>query len=175
VLRIFLTCCLACFSVTAGAQVYKHVDKDGNITFTDNPPPNSQAVDIQAPNTVAPPTPKTYPPSKRPSARPDSADNKYTLSITSPADETIIARGPGNFSVSATISPNLNAGHMLQLYMDGSPLQAPQTGSSWSLTNVFRGEHSIEVAVVDKDGKSKARSAPIKVYVFRPSSNNKKK
>jgi hypothetical protein len=173
VLRIFLACCIACCALTASAQVYKHVDKDGNITFTDNPPPNSQAVDLQAPNTVAPPAASAYPPSSRAAAKPESTSDNYKLSITSPADETIIARGPGNFSVSASITPALSNGHMLQLFMDGSPLQAAQTGSSWSLTNVFRGEHSIEVAVVDKDGKSKARSAPIKVYVFRPSSNNK--
>ena len=55
--------------------------------------------------------------------------------------------------------------------MDGSPREEPQTGTSWALTNVFRGSHTIEVAVVDEKGKQLAVSEAITVFVFRPSSN----
>ena len=88
-----------------------------------------------------------------------------------PDDETIIPRGPGNFSVSANISPSLQGKEKLQLLMDGEPRGEPQRGSAWPLTNVFRGTHVLEVTVIDPKGKELAKSEPVTVFVFRPSKN----
>ncbi len=174
-LRLFLITLITLIALLpwqAGAQVYKHVDEKGNITFTDQPSPNATPVEISTPNTYRPPSTTAYP--KSTATTDDQATaNKvdYSVSITSPSDETIIPRGPGNFSLSARVSPSLKSGHTLQLLMDGAPRKAPQSHGGWSLTNVFRGEHKLEVAVIDKSGKTLATSDPVTVYVFRPSSN----
>jgi hypothetical protein len=80
--------------------------------------------------------------------------------------------GPGNFSVSASVRPSLVDGTLLQLYMDGTPWGDAQRETTWSLTNVFRGAHDITVAVVDEDGEQLTTSAPVRVYVLRPSINS---
>lgn len=168
-LLILLFCTL--LGVPASAQVYRVEDEHGNVTFTDKPPPDAEPVEIRDTNTTAPPDTTIFPaPAPEPAGEADESVG-YQVAITAPANETIIPRGPGNFSVSATVSPALGRDHMLQLMMDGAPREEPQTTTSWALTNVFRGEHSITVSVVDKAGKTLATSEPIKVFVFRPSSN----
>lgn len=172
-LLILLFCAL--LGTSAAAQIYRVVDENGNVTFTDQPPAgeeNAEKIEIQTTNTSPPPATNLYQPSKDKSEdEEDEQSGGYQVAITAPANETIIPRGPGNFSVSASVSPSLGSGHMLQLLMDGAPREEPQTGTSWALTNVFRGEHNISVAVVDKDGKQLATSDSITVFVFRPSSN----
>ena len=169
-LRLLLAIWVASAGLTSHAQVYKHVDEDGNITFTDQPPPNATPVEINPTNTTPPPSRSAYP---RPPPKPSDAVGSisYTVTISSPANETIIPRGPGNFSVTASTTPGLDSTHTLQLLMDGTPRGAAQRGTSWALSNVFRGEHTLEVAVMDEKGKQVAKSAGIKVFVFRPSSN----
>ncbi len=154
--------------VLALAQVYKHVDENGNVTFTDKPPEGSQKIEIRPTNTSAPPPVIAYPAQE---ATVEVAAVKYSLEITSPNNDTIIPRGPGNFSVSASITPSLQGGHKLQLLLDGVPEGEPQSHSSWALTNVFRGSHLLEVKLLNEKGKEMAKSGPVTVYVFRPSSN----
>ena len=167
-LLLLLSCTL--LACSALAQVYKHVDEQGNVTFSDQPSQDSQRVDINPTNTAPPPAENVFPP--RPEPEPGEPGAAYTLTITSPANETIIPRGPGNFSVTASVSPSLQGNHKLQLMMDGSPREEPQSSASWSLTNVFRGEHNIQVAAIDAEGKQLGISEPIKVFVFRPSTND---
>ena len=171
-LRCLLILWVAGAGFTANAQVYKQVDEDGNITFTDQPAPDATPVEIKPTNTTPPPSPSAYP-QATPESDTDVVDGAYTVTITSPADETIIARGPGNFSVSASIAPALAPAQKLQLLIDGSPRGEAQRNPNWVLTNVFRGEHSLEVAVLDATGKQVARSASVTVFVFRPSTNDK--
>ena len=161
--------------LAANAQIYKHVDENGKITFTDQPPDDGRAtqVEIKPINTTPPPSPSAYP-RTTPEADDEAASSGYTISITSPADQTIIPRGPGNFSVSASISPSLAPAQTLQLLIDGSPRGEAQRNPSWAHTNVFRGEHQLVVAVLDANGEQVAKSDGITVFVFRPSSNDKR-
>ena len=172
-LLILLLCTL--LGITASAQVYRVVDEHGNVTYTDRPPEdNAEPVELGPTNTAPPPATDLYPTPPPKAAGDEDKESGYQVAITAPANETIIPRGPGNFSVSASVNPALGRGHRLQLLLDGQPRQEPQTGTSWALTNVYRGEHSITVAVVDGDGQQLATSEPVTVFVFRPSSKFRK-
>ena len=168
-LRNSLMIVLASISLACFAQVYKHVDENGNVTFTDQPPPNAERIEIREPNTLAPPPIMAYPEETPEELTPASVN--YEVKITAPAHETTIPNGPGNFSVSANISPNLETDAHLQLLLDGESRGEPQRSSSWALTNVFRGAHVLEVVVLDSKNQELAKSAPITVFVFRPSRN----
>jgi hypothetical protein len=155
-------------------QVYKTVDEDGNVRYSDTPAAggSSEAVEIPQTNTVSPPPANAWEQREQPREQAQEAVD-YQPVITAPANETTIPMGPGNFSVSAEVQPPLADGHTLQLYIDGSPEGVPQERTSWSLTNVFRGAHDLEVAVLDRDGEELARSRSVRVYVMRPSINFK--
>jgi hypothetical protein len=154
------------------ADIYRSTDAQGNVVFTDTPPPNgseTNRVELKSMNTVEPP-PLVAPPSAPGTATTDPA-TAYTLSITSPAPETSFPMGPGNFSVSAQVNPALEKYDGLQLFMDGKAWGAPQRDTMWDLTSVPRGQHDLTVAVIDKSGKVLVTSAPVRVYVHRPSIN----
>ena len=158
------------------AEIYKSTDAEGNVTFSDTPSGDgpSQQVELPQTNTSAPPpdiAPLTTSESDAGAEQDDAI--AYKVAIMSPANETTIPMGPGNFSVSASVDPAPAGGSLLQLYVDGTASGEPQSGTSWSLTNVFRGGHDLTVGVVDKKGKQLAVSAPVRVYVLRPSVNFK--
>jgi len=175
-MRILLLAALLLLPQLGAAQIYKTTDEHGNVSYSDTPPVSGQAEEIKIRETNSTPPPDIIEPldPAPDEAAPDvAADPGYSVAITSPANETTIPMGPGNFSVSAAVKPALEAGAQLQLFVDGSPSGDPQTSSSWALTNVFRGAHDLTVAVVDRKGEQLAESAPVRVYVLRPSVNFK--
>ncbi|MEH6580515.1 MAG: DUF4124 domain-containing protein [Halioglobus sp.] len=160
--------------ITLSAEIYKTVDKNGNVTYTDQPPTagkSTEKVTLSPTNSAAPP-PEIYRPAQ-PSKETEAETMSYEIAIVEPATETTIPMGGGNFSVSASVSPSLAAGQTVQLLLDGEARGDPQLAPSWALTNVFRGAHDLTVSVLDADGKSLATSDSIRVYVMRPSINNK--
>ncbi|MCB1678231.1 MAG: DUF4124 domain-containing protein [Halioglobus sp.] len=173
--RRVLVALLFLLPALGGAEtLYKTTDRDGNVIFSDTPAPDgvvSEKITVREPNT-APPPPSMPAPSPEPKSAAAEA-TAYSVAIIFPTDETTIPNGPGNFSVSAEVTPPLQDSDALQLYIDGIPWGEPQSVPSWSLTNIFRGEHSLKVAVIDTDNDDRhlAASAPIRVYVHRPSIN----
>lgn len=154
------------------AQIYRTTDEQGNVVFTDTPPPEGaerEEVQLQPTNTAPSPEPRPDLAPREKDPGEEAAAVKYGVAITVPANETTIPMGPGNFSVSAVVRPSLGTDHKLQLYMDGVPWGEPQTVPSWALTNVFRGAHDVTVAVTDSEGEHLAVSEPVRVYVLRPS------
>ncbi len=155
--------------------VYRTTDAQGNVVFTDQPPANATPADrieIRPTNTVRPPEVPT-PPAPADTTDAEAAVVSYAVTITDPANETSFPMGPGNFSVSANVSPALGDAESLQLFIDGTPRDEPQQASTWDLTNVFRGRHDLTVGVIDASGTTIVLSDPVTVFVHRPSTNFK--
>jgi|GWRWMinimDraft_6_1066014.scaffolds.fasta_scaffold51954_1 hypothetical protein len=157
--------------------VYRTIDAQGNVVFTDTPPTDATPADrieIRPTNTVRPPETLSRPaPVETPEE--ESEVVTYKVEITEPANETSFPRGPGNFSVKAAVSPELSEMESLQLFIDGTPSGEPQRSPTWDLTNVFRGAHDLTVEVLDGSGKTIVRSEPVHVFVQRPSSQFRRK
>ncbi len=150
------------------SEVYKTVDENGNVVFTDNPSAGSksaQEVKIPPVNSAAPP-PAIVRPAAPTSPQPEAA-KKVSVSITSPAHEDVIPMGPGNFDVTAAVTPALKQGHQLQLLIDAEPWSEPQKSTLWSMTNVYHGSHILLVNVVDAEGQILTSSEPVTVHVIR--------
>ena len=124
----------------------------------ESPPVNS----IPAPTSIPAPDPK------RDSALAPTESAGYGVSIVSPPDETTIPNGPGNFSVSADVTPGLAPGDTLQLYLDGIAWGEAQSRGIWQLTNIDRGAHTLTVGVIDATGNAVTVSSPVTVFVYRP-------
>lgn len=155
-------------------SVYRTVDAQGNVIFTDTPPSDGSAadrIDIQRTNTVEATRLPEPAPAADAAATEKPAAPEYQIAITAPPNETSIPMGPGNFSVSVSVNPKLKKYDGLQLFMDGTPWGDPQRDSMWDLTNVFRGRHEITVGVINGDGETLSMSPPVTVFVHRPSVN----
>jgi hypothetical protein len=155
------------------AQIYKTTDEHGNIVYTDTPPASGNSTEkIKLnPTNTAPPPPDIFRPAPGDPEQPEQVN--YTAEIVSPANETTIPMGPGNFSVTAKVNPAPGAGESLQLYVDGTPWGEPQAAASWALSNVFRGAHDLTVSLLDYEQVPLITSDPIRVYVLRPSIHNR--
>lgn len=176
IIKLTLTLLLcSIFTSSAVAEMYKWVDQDGNISYSDQPPfKGAQKLDAPALTTVPP----ANVPEKKP--EPSAADNKakdkktpsYTyLKITAPEDDATIRNNEGNFSLSITIKPALNTklGHYLSVLMDGKTVQDKIYVNSASLNNIDRGTHRISVAVKNDKGKILHKSKGITVHLHRQS------
>ena len=158
--------------VAAAEKIYKVVDEEGNVTFTDTPPNDADAIvephSILGTNTT--PAVATAPEN---AIKTDQADAKasYVTRIVSPADESTIQMGPGDFVVEAEVSPGLYNEEQLILLLDGAAVGAPQSFPRWQLTNVFRGAHRLQVVRVSETGAAQSQSTEHTVYVMRPSVN----
>lgn len=162
--------------VALSAQIYKTTDSQGNVVYTDKPSAaSSSAEEVKLHTTNTAPPPPDIPRPAPMAITPTDASEQlgYTVEIAVPTTETTIPMGPGNFLLTANVQPPIAGDEMLQLHMDGIPWGDPQTSSSWGLTNIFRGEHNFTVSVVDADGSPLVSSEPVRVYVMRPSVNNK--
>jgi hypothetical protein len=153
-------------------SIFRTTDSEGNVVFTDTPPPdgsNSEQVDIRTTNTTPAPQEVYGTEDQETPVEAEPEIPSYSVSISSPPNETTIAVGPGNFTVSSTVRPSLKSDDSLQLYMDGAAWGEPQRATSWNLTNVFRGQHDLTVGVIDQSGETLSVSQPVRVYVLRPS------
>ncbi|WP_439101284.1 Ig-like domain-containing protein [Congregibacter sp.] len=161
----------------AWGQVYKVTDAENGVVFTDSPQTMDttqdqsvekvelKEINTAAPVEVAPPAPAsadTDEESREAAAEP-------TVTIASPADESTIAMGPGNFSVSATATPALSRGERLVLLIDGSPLGEPQSSAGWFVEGALRGPHDLVVQRTTSRGTVIATSESVRIYVLRPS------
>ncbi|MEQ9463681.1 MAG: DUF4124 domain-containing protein [Haliea sp.] len=147
--------------------IYKSTDAEGNVVYTDRPPAEGTAgEEIKLKRLNTSPAPETRP-APRPAAKAE-AQVPRTVSILTPADQTVIPMGGGDFDVQAGVTPPLAFSERLQLRIDGEARGEPQTGTSWALRNVLRGGHDLSIERLDADGKVIARSEPVHVQVMRP-------
>lgn len=167
---------LAVLASVATAQVYKVTDPEKGVVFTDRPEAAAGAtvekIEIREPNQTPPPPQMTTPavPSESSAATRRAAEAlEPTIEITSPANESTIAMGPGNFAVSARAEPPLASGEAAILLVDGQPVGAAQSTLSWFIEGALRGPHDLVVQRIASNGQNVAISEPVRVYVLRPS------
>jgi len=163
-MRIF-TLTLLLLTGLCQAAVYKWVDKDGKVHYSDEPKADAQLVEPKE-NTqnqiqVRPPVDL--------SAGKQAAEAKieYQLSILSPAHEETIRSNEGNFNVRASIDPEPPTGALWVLRLDGKVWRDAMTSPFFQLENVDRGEHSIQVQLVARNGKILASSLPRTLFLHR--------
>lgn len=144
---------------------------DGNVTFTEAPPLSGDSTieehSVQAPNSAKPTQATLAPAASAVAGEPTRDDAR----IVTPADNATIPKGSGNFTVRAAWNPRLASSETLQLVLDGEPVGAPRHTASWQLSNVYRGEHRLQVVRLDESGAQLDASAASTVYLLQPSLN----
>ncbi|WP_223668765.1 DUF4124 domain-containing protein [Kangiella shandongensis] len=151
--------------------LYKKVDKDGNVIFTDKPIPGSTPVKVNTDkNTVE--TPRSSFRTRQEVNDEDSEEafQYEVLAIDSPQNDEGIRANDGNINIIAGITPQLKAEHSLQLVIDGSAYGSAQKLPYFNLTNVDRGTHTASIDVInDKTQEVIQSSQPITFHVLRAS------
>jgi len=164
IMRILLLLVTMFFLTAVSAEVYRSVDEDGNIVYTDKPSPDAEKIRIDKVQTIpAGDANFEYTPPEK------SKEVAYTkLEVVNPENDHVFTGNIADITVSVVIEPALNTkrGDRLVLTMDGKKA-GDSTSTSFSLTNLDRGTHTIEVYVVNKGGKSLLESAPVAFTINR--------
>jgi hypothetical protein len=180
ILALLMTMLVAASDVQA--RIYKTVDEDGNVVFTDVPPKDhSKAIEIEAGNFYETPQPTNVAPNRRraeePAAGDDAEDmqepavNYSTLQIVNPGADEPVRENAGNLNVVLSVRPALKANHRVQILLDGTVF-ATNVNTHIQLTNVDRGTHVLTAQIIDSDGTVLMSSDPTSFHMQRISLNS---
>ena len=89
--------------------------------------------------------------------------------ILSPADGEGLRANSGDFVVQAQVEPELRQGHRLRLLLNGSAQGTAQASSTFPLTNVERGQHQLQLQIVDENGGILFEGEPTTFHLLRHS------
>ena len=163
---------LSCVSLNLqAATVYKKVDEDGNIIFSDTPMDDSEVLDV-------PPVPTMKLDHGKRQLQPTSGSNKKTtfkyegVTITKPAQDEHFINNQGMVTVTVQVSPALKDNHQLQLLLNGVKRAGPGAVASFSFSNLDRGSYSAIAQVVDNKGNVVISSEAVTFHVKRASRLN---
>ncbi len=160
-------------STTAYGDIYKTVLPDGTVIYSDAPEQGAEQhskklegiVDI--PTLNLPPVKQNKPTSSSDS---DTAPFNYdSVTITSPKSDQTFRNIGGSLTVSVSVQPALQQGHRVELMMDGSKVAGPSASTTLTAKEVYRGTHSFTARILDKSGKTVARSNSVTVHVHQNS------
>ncbi|MBB1438074.1 DUF4124 domain-containing protein [Shewanella sp. SG41-4] len=165
-MRLIILISLLLLSVQSVATVYRWVDENGKVHYSDEPKNNAEAIELNG-NTQNNMTINT--PTKINETPTTEAPINYTISITSPQEEATIRDNNGAFSVSVSVNPLLPRGVLMTLAVDGIITGPAQVSNTFQLTGINRGEHSLVVNAVTQSGKVLASSSPRKIFLHQAS------
>lgn len=171
------------FVLSAGnvaAQLYKSVDEEGNIVYSDTPTPGAEQLTPPPLSTV-----KSRPkPVNTPETEANAADEggeepakkpptKYTkFSIVQPKNDDTIWDNTGAVPVAIQLEPALDTenGHSIWVYVDGKAVVRKSQSLVQPLSNIDRGVHKIRAEIRDEKRKTLKRTKNVTVHLKRASS-----
>lgn len=177
-MRTLMFVLLAVVSTGVSAEVYRWVDDTGQIHYSDRPHEGAETVTLPHAQTFpAPRAPqrRAAPPAVPADASPaaaagQSAVDYRAVDIVAPKHQEVMWNTAGVVRVTVATEPALRRGHVLVIYLDDEVV-ARLTGSDrkTELTQVYRGEHTLQAEVRDSGGAIVAGSVPVKFTVQQTS------
>ncbi|USE37063.1 DUF4124 domain-containing protein [Endozoicomonas sp. SCSIO W0465] len=169
--RSFLAVILPLVSMEfAFGAIYKTVDKDGNVTFTDSRPADQPSEEVKLrPITPISPVPGSEPEPLK-SAQKPSRELYSSLEIIEPADDATV-RTQENFMVKIATAPKILAGHKVRLLLNGQVVGESRRKLTFELKNVDRGTHNLTVEIIDNQAnviKSSSNTIHVHRTIYTP-------
>ncbi len=160
------------------ADIYKVVDKDGNVTFTDQPPGDgSKPITLQPISVIETPVYETKP---KPSVEGEDGQplSLRTLrkmyrdfAIVAPQSEESIFNPQAPVTVAWSTGTPLQPGMKASVSVDGK-VQATTTERVVAVANLDRGEHTVTAVLTNERNQTVATAEPIVFFVRRPNLYN---
>ncbi|WP_417357498.1 DUF4124 domain-containing protein [Gallaecimonas pentaromativorans] len=147
-------------------KIYTWTDAQGVVHYSDKPHPGAKETNVALSQQYDMPKADPNILKQAPKA---AEQTRWSITILSPADEATLRENDGEMSVSVQTQPAMLPGQRVQLFMDGKPLGAARTVSSFVIRDVERGEHSIKVQLIDRSNQIIAESEPHTIYMHRAS------
>jgi hypothetical protein len=151
----------------AADTVYRWVDENGKVHYSDTPVKNAQVFDSKE-NTRNEVKVSHGNIKSQDQAEPIAdADIQYQVNIVSPTEEATVRDNNGDFSAQISIFPEAPRGTLIQLVLDGKPYGQAQTSPNFDLKAVERGEHTLIAQLVSQSGKVLASSSSRRIFLHQ--------
>lgn len=148
------------------AQIYQVINSDGSISYTDQPPLDEPAEEVQLSPTIIQPAVNIPTARANSSAQNTASTANKTIRINSPLNESVLHGSDNQVVVSVSVTPGIENGEQLQLLHNGQKFGAPQLTGQWNLTRLNPGPQNIVVQLVNEFGQVLSQSAPLTLYVI---------
>ncbi|WHI45112.1 DUF4124 domain-containing protein [Microbulbifer sp. JMSA004] len=156
-------------SAESGA-IYKIVGPDGQITFSDTPPPNGSSEEVElTPLNVQPIALPRQLPSRKlsPNTKGESSE-PVSIQIVSPINEATIPPGQTLIALQIQVTPAYPEGSSFYAIIDGQRWQGSAYGNALDISALERGTHTLQAVLVGSNGQVLAQSKVVTIYVKRP-------
>ncbi|MCW8879025.1 MAG: DUF4124 domain-containing protein [Kangiellaceae bacterium] len=149
---------LALLSLNVSAQdkkkIYRWVDKDGNVHYSDEPRKGAVELKMKEVPTVNMTPPVPLKDIQSPIEEQTQPFAGYTSAhIVSPAADGVIRNNAQTVIVELAIEPALGNGHRIRIFIDGKPIKETNQTSGIKLEKMEFGKHTINFVILDHDGR----------------------
>ena len=167
---LFTLISFAC-TVAVAATVYKWVDENGVVHYSDQPHENAEKVELKAPQTYTPAkTPDSQ--SSRAPARGPRPSTYQSCSVSEPANDQVFMN-TDTVNAGVTIQPAVRPGDTAVVTLDGQVVPGvPASGGQFTISPVDRGTHTIQMVVRDPSGATVCSSPAVTFNVRQPSTQS---
>ena len=155
-------------SQAASAGLYKGLDAEGNVVYSDTP--FEEAEVFTPPPLSVMDKPKVAPDSKA-DVEEVPAEFKYlSFDIVSPTNNQTIRNEP-DVTVTLNLKPGLNSeqGHSIWMLVDGNPVIKKSQNLVLNLGRLERGAHKLQAQIRDQQGKIVVRTRVSVVFIHQTS------
>jgi len=174
VLKTIIIAASLAFAATAAAQVFKYIDENGNVAYSDRPVVGAEEVKIKETrkrrsipeDNRSGNTPE---PGAARSSRtiPSDAKQEVTysgLEILTPKDNKVVDARSGTVQIVFLPSPALGEGDEIVLNVNGKDMSKGRS-TSFSLNALAAGGYSITGRIVNGDGETRIGSPSVSISV----------
>lgn len=164
------------------AQVYKTVDEDGNVTYTDQPPGDgSQPIELKPLSIIEAPIYE-----KREKVTDENVEveggekmslrdlrkNFRDFAIVAPKSEESVWRPERLITVAWNVGHQLQPGMNVTVSVDGVK-RTPSSAKIIPVTGLERGEHTVTAELKDAKNRRIATAGPVTFFIRRPGIYNR--
>ena len=162
-LMALLLCGLAVLSAGFGDNLYKWVDEQGNVHYSDKPHPGATRIHLPKPTTYAAPAgaaPETRAANTPASAQPQQQG--YSLFEISEPEQDQVFWNVQDVTVILSVQPALQPGDQVTITLDDKTV-GPTAATTATFSDLNRGEHTVHASLSGPNGSMTAK--PVTFYI----------
>ncbi|MDQ7017343.1 MAG: DUF4124 domain-containing protein [Gammaproteobacteria bacterium] len=147
-MKIYLTLLLLLLSFNGQAALYKSIDDNGQVTYSDRPNlKTDKPLLLPSQNIIQSINSKT--PSEADKTDTSSQNKNYqSLQILSPKNDSTLRSNNGEISLILQLEPKLQKQHQIRILLDGKEVKLSHSLIT-IVPNVSRGQHNLSAQVID--------------------------
>ena len=156
-------------TAASAAPAWTWVDAEGTRHYADRPVPGAEQVELAGAQAFGSSARTARAALGTGDATGAPGEAYQAIEVVSPAEQETLWNIGTALPVQVRFQPALQTGHRYDLLLDGQRRNVNTSNARVTLPDVFRGEHSLQVVVIDSAGKELARS-PARVFFVQQTS-----